>query len=157
MRVSSGTSLFKRHELSHDTILVGVPGTSRSAGRGAYLALRKLSMSLTACAGRCSKLPRAKRHSMRPLARQRDHGVVLRRNCIPVVLDALIRLRWVQAGTRGEGRRELAWPQRDDQNESHGRCTRLLRSAISNREYLDRGSLGAGRDCNEVPIQPRCA
>src|SRR5215510_11946231 len=62
-------------------------------------------------------------------------------------------LRRVQAGTRGEGRRELAWPRRDNQHESRGQCTRLLRSAISDREYLDRGSRGAGRDCNERPIQ----
>jgi len=58
-------------------------------------------------------------------------------------------LRWVQASTHGEGRRELAWPRRDNQHESRGQCTRLVRSAISDREYLDRGSREAGRDCHE--------
>jgi hypothetical protein len=82
---------------------------------------------------------------------------VFRRNCIREVLDTLVMRRWAQASTRGEGRRELLWPRRDNQHESRGGGTRLLRSAILDREYLDRGSRGAGRDCNEGPTRPRLA
>jgi hypothetical protein len=68
----------------------------------------------------------------------------------------VVMRRPVQASTHGEGHPELAWRRRDDRHESRGRCTRPPHSAISDREYLDRGSRAGGPDCSEGPIRPKC-